>query len=213
MFIDDLLLDFAAWGFRSRRTWLTTRVALNSGRNRRNAERTRPQMRFNAPYDRLKQSHAYQLIDAFDVCMGAVHSFRFRDKQENQLAAVIIGTAAGTADETMQLIKPASFGGFSYSRIITKPADSTVYTIANGYEHDATPLALTQDTGGGPVPLAFAVDYLTGIVTFTATAGAVIQATGEFHVPVHFEDDELDFAQTTYHAHSTDIALIEDFGA
>lgn len=212
MFIDDLLLDFAAWGFRSRRTWLTTSVALVSGRNRRNAERTRPQFRFVAPYDRLKQSHAYQLMEAFDVCMGSVHSFRFRDKQENQLADVVIGTAVG-GGESMQLIKPASFGGFTYSRVITKPADSTKYNLAGGYEHDATPLSLTQDDGGGAVPLAFTVDYLTGLVAFTATAGAIIRATGEFHVPVHFEDDELEFALTTYHAHSADIMLLEDFGA
>lgn len=216
MFVDDLLLDFCAYGFRSQRNWLTTRVQLRSGRTRRNAERTRPRFRFVAPYDRINEAHQSRLASAYDVCLGPVHSFRFRSKtlSERFLDNAIIGTAVGGADETMQLIHPSdSFGGLVFSRIITKPADASKYTVANGYEADAVPLALTEDTGGGASPLAFTVDYLTGIVTFTSSAGATIRATCEYHWPVHFDDDTLDIDLTTFKAHSADVTLVEDFGA
>jgi hypothetical protein len=211
--IDDLLLDFGAWGFRSQRQWLNTRVALNSGHERRNAERTRPRMLYKAPYDRIHQAHAEQLSDSFDVCMGSNRNFRFRDKQDFEAIAVTLGAAAGGVDETMQLIKPASFGALGYNRIIKFPADSTKYTVANGYHHDARAFEVTEDTGGGPLPLAATVDYLTGIVTFTATPAAIIRASYEYHVPVHFDDDTLDLVFTTYKRHSVEITVIEDFGA
>jgi uncharacterized protein (TIGR02217 family) len=211
--IDDLLLDFGAWGYRSQRVWLTTRVPLNSGRERRNAERSRPRMMFKVPYDRVPDSMRAQLAGAFDACMGPVFNFRFRDKQDNQAVDIELGTAVG-GGESMQLIKPYTFGPLSYERVIKFPADANKYNKAGGYHHDATPLALTEDTGGGPVALSgVSCDYSTGLVTFNATAGAVIRATFEFHVPVHFDDDVLDLVFTTYGHHSTDITLIEDFGA
>lgn len=213
-FYSDLLLDFAAYGFRTRRRWVTTRTGLRSGRVNRNGEVTRPKLFFIAPYDRIKPEHYERLESEFDVCQGGLHSFRFRDKQNHTLDNVVLGTATGATDETMQIIKPSrSFGGNVFNRIITKPADSTKYTIANGYEHNAAALTLTEDTGGGPVNLAFTVDYDTGIVTFTSSAGAIIRCSGEFHVPVFFADDELDFELTTYQAHSTQITLEEDFAA
>jgi uncharacterized protein (TIGR02217 family) len=212
-FIEDLLLDFAAYGFRSKRTWATDK-AQTRNRVKRNATRTRPYLSFVAPYDRLSTPHRQRLVEQFDACMGSLYSFRFRDKAENRALNVVIGTAVG-GGETMQLIKPPAqaFGGYSFNRVIKKPADSTVFNIANGYHSNAIPLELTQDTGGGPVPLACTCDYTTGIVTFNATAGAVIQASFEFHVPVYFADDELDSALTTFEAHSLEILLQEDPGA
>lgn len=217
---DERLLELVGYGFSGGPTFSTTRVELVSGHERRNAERGRPRYRYSAPFDAIDTDHQDLVIAAYIANLGPVHSFRFKDWADYTLDAEELGTAAGTVDETMQLVKNYTFGdpaapGFFWTvtRPITKPVDSTRFTKANGYVADAVALSLTEDTGGGPTPLAFTCDYVTGIVTFTATAGAKIQASGEFDTPVHFDDDTLDFTFQNWRAHSTEIVLVEDFGA
>jgi uncharacterized protein (TIGR02217 family) len=126
------------------------------------------------------------------------------------LSDQVIGTADGTTDQELQLVKTYAFGGQTTSRTITKPVDSTEdygrYTQTLG----AAPAFVIKADG---TPITASIDYSTGIVTFTASAGESITATGWFDVPVYFEDDQLSFALNEKDAHSTDINLIEDFGA
>jgi len=190
-FIDERLLDKLALGFTGGPTWFTTKVWLFSGRTVRNAERSAPLYRFKAGYDRISRTEHDLILAAYIACLGSIHTFRFKDRADYQLSDVTIGTALGGADETMQLIKPYSFGSETVDREITKPAAG---------------ITLTEDD----VSLAHTIDLLTGIVTFTSTAGKVIKATGEFDVPVYFDDDALDFTFENLVAHSTDITLAED---
>jgi hypothetical protein len=48
---------------------------------------------------------------------------------------------------------------------------------------------LTDDSA----PLASSVDMTTGMATFTASVGGIVRWSGEFDVPVTFEEDELLF--------------------
>jgi uncharacterized protein (TIGR02217 family) len=219
-FRDERLLELVGYGFTGGPTFSTTRVSLVSGHERRNAERSRPKYRYTAPFDAIDTSHQDIVIGAYVANLGPVHSFRFKDWADYTLDNEELGQAVG-GGEDMQLVKNYTFGdpavpGFNWTvtRPITKPVDSTRFTKAAGYVTDSVALTLTEDTGGGPAPLAFTCDYTTGIVTFTATAGAIIRAaTGEFDVPVHFDDDSLDFTFQNWRAHSTEIVLVEDFGA
>lgn len=201
-YIDERLLDRVAYGFSGGPTWATTRVELISGRSKRNAERSQPLHKFDAPFQNIRPEHYQLIIDTYMACLGPVHSFRFKPPADFELGDVIMGTAVGGADETMQIIKPYLFGLTTLNRKITKPVDSAVYT-------DATPLTLTEDD----VPLAATIDYTTGIATFTSAFAKVIRVTGEFDVPVHFDDDNMDFTYRTLKALSGDIMLTEDFGA
>ncbi len=220
-FRDERLLELVGYGFTGGPTFATTRVSLVSGHERRNAERGRPKYKYTAPFDAIDTDHHAIVIAAYVANLGPVHSFRFKDWADYTLEDEDLGQAVGTPDETLQLVKNYTFGdpavpGFFWTvtRPITKPVDSTRFTRANGYVADAVALTLTEDLGGGPVPLAFTCDYATGIVTFTASgAGAIIRASGEFDVPVHFDDDSLDFTFQNWRAHSTDVVLVEDFGA
>jgi len=194
MFIDASLLDRVAYGFTSSSTWATTRYKLISGRSKRNAQRSMPLYIFKAPYNNINTTYAGQVVAAYNACLGSVHSFRFKDWSDFELDDVIIGTAVGGVDETMQLVKPYTFGSGTLNRIITKPLAG---------------ITLTEDD----VSMSSAVDTLTGIVTFTSTAGKVIRATGTFDVPVYFDEDELDMDYETWEHLSADIILIEDFNA
>lgn len=203
-FINERLLEKVAYGFDGGPTWATTRVVLVSGRSKRNAKRSQPLHRFTAPFQNIQPTHYELLIDTYMACLGPVHSFRFKCPSDYILNDVIMGTAVGGVDETMQIIKPYSFGPaggeFLLNRNISKPVDSTVYT-------DATPLTLTEDD----VPLAATFNYITGIATFTSSLGKVVRVTGEFDVPVHFEEDILNFDYSTLEALNGDIVLLEDF--
>jgi len=200
MFIDEPLLDRYAYGFVSSSTFATTRYQLKSGRSKRNAERSMPLYRFKVPYKNVNVAYAEELIASYNRCQGPIHSFRFKDHSDYTLSDVIIGTAVGGAGETMQIVKPYPFGSSgSLDRIISKPKAG---------------ITLTQDDGiGGVTSLSHTIDLLTGIVTFTSTAGYVIRATGEFDVPVHFDDDEMDLDYETWEHLSSDIVLVEDFNA
>jgi len=193
-FIDASLLDRVAYGFSGGPTWSTTRVKLISGRSKRNAERSLPLHRFTAPFNNIRPEHRDIIVDSYMACLGPVHAFRFKDYSDFELLNVVIGVAAGGAGETMQVIKPYTFGTETLERKITKPNVG---------------LTLTEDD----VSLAHTLDPLTGIVTFTSTVGKTIRATGTFDVPVFFDDDNLDFSFETWEALSVDIVLEEDFTA
>lgn len=195
MYINEPLLDRYAYGFVSISTFATTRYRLVSGRSKRNAERSMPLMRYKTPYKNIKPEYATTLIAAYNTCLGPTHSFPFKDWNDYTLDDEVLGTALGGADETMQLVKQYPFGSSNeLARVITKPMAG---------------ITLTEDD----VSLAHTIDLLTGIVTFTSTVGKVIKATGEFYVPVHFDDDELDVDYETWQHLSTDIVLSEDFTA
>ena len=192
-FIDESLLDRVAYGFSGGPTWSTTRVKLISGRTKRNAERSLPLHRFTAPFNNIRPEHRDIIVDSYMACLGPVHSFRFKDYSDFELLDVVMGTAIG-GGEDMQIVKPYTFGAQTVNRKITKPLAG---------------ITLTEDD----VPLAHTIDLLTGIVTFTSTVGKVIRVTGEFDVPVYFDEDNLDFSFETWEALSVDVVLEEDFTA
>jgi uncharacterized protein (TIGR02217 family) len=217
MYISERILELISYGMEGGAEWATTEVELVSGHTARNAERSRPRYRYVAPYDSVEPAYFRALQNCFNACQGRAHSFRFKDWADYKLEDETIGTAVGGVDETMQIVKPYTFGpvGFEETtdRPITKPVDSTRFNKANGYVEDAVALSVTEDSGGGPSPLSFTVDYETGILTFTSTVGNIIRVTGEFDVPVHFTSDYLPFTFTNFQAHSTDVEVREDFGA
>lgn len=210
-FQDARLLEYVSYGFTGGPTFNTTRARLVSGYERRNAERSRPLYRFRAPYDGIHSDHHAAVQSAYIACLGPTHSFRFKDWSDYQLNNVTIGTTSGGTDEAIQIIKPYTFGSLTVNRTITKPVDSTVYNIAGGYVANAVALAVTADD----TPISFTCDYSTGILTLTGTrpGSEVIKVTGEFDVPVFFDEDSLEFDFIEWEAHSGEIRLTEDFAA
>ena len=194
-FIETQLLSKVAYGFVGGASFSTTRVELFSGIVARNAERSLPLYRYSAPYDRIKPADHEVVVAAFNACLGGLHSFRFKDWADYSETAGVLGTAAGGAGETIQLVKVYTFGSTTLSRTIKKPVTGTVQ--------------LYEDA----VALASSVDTTTGICTFTSSAGKVITADFEFDTPVMFSDDDLQFSFANWEAHSTDVNLMEDLSA
>lgn len=195
-FIDARLLDCVAYGTEGGPTWATRKVPLKSGVVRRNATRSRPLYRYAVIYQNLEPEDHANVIAAFNACMGGVHSFRLKDWADFEADNVQLETVATGSAQQMQLAKPYTFGSETIWRPIYKPVVGSV--------------TLTADDA----PLAATIDYDTGIASFTASIGDIIRWTGQFDVPVMFEDDALAFAAANRGSGglflTADVGLIED---
>lgn len=192
-FIERRLLDCVAYGTQGGPTWVTRRIRLKSGIIRRNAQRSRPAYRYVVLYQNLNEEDHYSIMEAFNACMGGVHGFRLRDWADYRATNEFVTVGTGV-EQTVQLAKLYEFGNQNISRPIKKLVSASL--TANGS------------------PIAATVNLNTGMATFTATNGHTVRWSGEFDVPVMFEQDEALFEAVTRLssglALTSDISLIED---
>lgn len=175
-FIEQRLLDCISFGSAAGPQWRTRRVSMRSGATIRNAMQSMPLYRFSLLYKNLKPYQHKAVIDAFNACMGGVHSFRIKDWQDFEAQDVVLPVLGTGSAQSVQLVKTYTFGNQGVTRNIRKPVTGTVTMKQNGS------------------PLTASVDYTTGIASFTATVSAVLSWSGEFDVPVMFDVDELPFS-------------------
>lgn len=198
-FVEERLLDCVSYGTEGGPTWSTRRIGLKSGVIRRNAQRARPLYRFIILYQNLKPSDYQEVIRAFNACLGGVYGFRLKDWSDFEGTDEFVVVATGI-EQTVQLTKTYDFGALSLSRTIRKPVADTV-TLTS----DDVPLALTS------------IDTTTGEVVFTAPVGETVRWSGEFDVPVMFENDELMMSAGNRTADglvlTADVGLMEDISA
>ena len=161
-----------------------TRVSTSrSGREQRNAL-VLARQRWEIGYGLASASDYAMVRDFFYARRGRLRSFRFRDWTDYQVTDEVYGTGDGVTT-TFQLSR--DYDG--YARAITRPVD---------------PITTT--------PPATSVSYETGQVVFASppASGVSLTWTGEFDVPVRFDDDELAARVTHTDAISVDsITLLE----
>lgn len=215
-YIDYLLLDRFAFGTQVAPSFNTTELTLDNGQDRRNAKWSRPKHVIDAPFQGLTKAQMDAVRDVFMVCQGRARSFRVFDRSDFRLTDEVIGTADGTTDQTIQLIKTYTVYGLSTVRTITKPVDSTRDYGRGTNAFGAAPALVIKAAG---TPISFSCDYTTGIITLTGTLGEEITATGWFDVPMRFDDDRLFFSVDNKdqaggdYTYSSSVNLIEDWAA
>jgi uncharacterized protein (TIGR02217 family) len=193
-FIETRLLEDMAYGFSGGPTYNTQIVALRSGIMRRNVQRSRPLNRFSGSFDRREDGVVAALLAAHNATYGAAAGFRFKNWLDYEAIDEVIGTATGSV-QSLQLVKNYAFGAASNAVMIRKPVAGTVQLKANG------------------VPILSTTNTTTGVVTFTAPAGHIITWSGEFDIPVSFENDEFAAMIETYGASTIQVQLVEDLSA
>jgi uncharacterized protein (TIGR02217 family) len=183
---------------------LTDIVTLRSGAEERNSRWANSRRRYNAGYGVKSRADMQAVLAFFEERRGRFHSFLWRDGLDYSSnggggaptpADQAIATGDG-AKTQFQLTKTYGASFDPYVRPITKPVAGSVRVAIAGVEQTA----------------GFAVDTLTGIVTFTAPppAGAAITAGFLFDVPVRFDTDRLDIELTSFEAaDAPSIPLIE----
>jgi uncharacterized protein (TIGR02217 family) len=170
-------------------------VTLASGREERNSRWAQSRRRYNAGYGIKSKADMQAVLAFFEERRGRFHAFLWHDALDHASQGwqpLGVGDGAQTA---FQLVKRYGADFDPYLRPITKPVADSVEVAADG------------------VPTtAFALDDLTGIVTFDVApaAGVALTARFAFDVPVRFDTDRLDIELTSFDgAEAPNIPLIE----
>lgn len=174
-------------------------VALRNRHEHRNAIGSQMRHRFTLPFQNIRRADYLAYLKAAHLAMRArTHSFLVKDWLDFSAAVESLG-AAPAGSTAVQLVKTYTFGPASFQRLITKPvAGAVVY-------QDGVAKAGTLDTA-------------TGLFTpGTAwTEGLALSWTGQFRVPVRFDNDFLPFsidnASGGQHVVNGSVDLIEVFG-
>lgn len=174
-FIEKRLLDCVSYNTSFGLEFRTEIVEIVSGHERRGALWDMPRGKYTVDYATLTPTEGKALRDAFIACRGSLTAFRFKDWADYKVTKAPIGiTQEGV--NTFQLTQSHGFGGEELKRIIRKPVVGTVQVFIDDE------------------PVAFTLDYTTGLITLTAaTSGGVVTWSGEFDVPVRFMHDTMDF--------------------
>lgn len=178
MFNETRLLDKVAYGSEFGQEFNTRIVTLKSGVERRNVNWSMPLARYSVLYQALEPQDHIEVRNAHMASMGRAIPFRFKDWTDYKAEFEGLGVSDGT-EKTVQLTKAYTFGPVTLNRNIKKPVIGTVQL----FESDGV---------NPPAVIPATVDYITGIVTFTAQEGYTVLWSGEFDIPVRFSDDRLD---------------------
>lgn len=126
-FIDTRLDECVAYGFSGGPEWSTQVVALDNGREVRNAQWLYPRHRYAAQYMNLRPDARDAILAAFHACRGQLHAFRFKDWNDYTATAQPLVQSGGV----WRLAKIYSFGSESSVRLIQAPS-SVVLTGGDG---------------------------------------------------------------------------------
>jgi uncharacterized protein (TIGR02217 family) len=157
--------DCIALGAHGGPTYFTELVTVASGFEQRNEVWQYARCKWDVGHVARPETDMWQLISFYRAMRGRLHGFRFKDWSDFQAdagGAGVIGTGLGTGlPDTMQLFKRYTPGASPYDlRIIQKPVDGTITVTRNAVD----------------APTGWTLDTTTGLITFTATATAVVSA-------------------------------------
>jgi uncharacterized protein (TIGR02217 family) len=155
-----------------------TRIrSLRNGHERRNVEADVMRHRFTLPFQNItNMDYLAELKNAHAAMYGMAHSFLVKDWTDFTATNESLGLAP-SGSTPVQLVRNYPFGPVNRTRNITKPVAGAVIR-QNG------------------VVKAGTLNTLTGLFTPTTswTPGATLTWTGEFLVPVRFDNDFLAFS-------------------
>ncbi|WP_316014556.1 DUF2460 domain-containing protein [Roseobacter sp. HKCCA0434] len=186
-----LSIGFGSTGGPERRTEIVT---LASGHEERNTPWAHSRRRYDAGLGMRSRDDLEEVIAFFEARAGQLHGFRWRDWSDWRTAPSsreieAFDTEIGVGDGVMtafQLSKTYRSGPATYVRPIVKPVAGT----------------LRLAVGGVQIYSGFALDHVTGIVSFDVAPqdGAVIEAGFEFDVPVRFDTDRIETSLGAFEA-------------
>jgi len=148
----------------------TDRVTNRGGYEKRNVGWQMPLYRYDLSYVMRDRAAMDEILHYFNAVMGSAYGFRLKDPRDYS-ATVAQGFVYALTATTWQMRKRYTMGALTLDRNIKKPVSGTVAV-----------------SGGG----TYSVDYTTGIITKSAGDDPT-GWSGEFDVPVHFDDDSAQY--------------------
>lgn len=180
MFVEKLLPDTVAPGWSSRPAFSTYIKKMRGGAEFRNRQWRHPLRQFTAQYRHKSQAYLIDEVVTLSYEVGGSHlAFRAKDWSDYEARDEFVAVGDG-ATWWFRLSK--RYG--EYDRRILKPVPTTVTIKVNGDVVN---------------PNSYVVDGVNGTVIFgyPPSSGAHVEWSGEFHVPVRFEDDGVETVMST----------------
>jgi len=182
-FFEDRFPDSIAQGATGGPRFKTSAVEVSGGARVANRDWSAPLHHFNVA-QAIKTLAQFHTVRAFFwVVYGAYDGFRFKDYSDYQ-APDTRGVMTLVSGSDYQLGLNYTYGARTVRRTILKPVAGTVAVLR-------TRSAVVSNITGSST-----VNTTTGVVTVSGhVSGDTYTWSGEFDVPVYFEDDTLDAAQ------------------
>jgi uncharacterized protein (TIGR02217 family) len=183
-FVEERFPVDISWGSVGGPGFRTTIIESAGGFEQRNIDWEQSRGTWNVTHGAKRAVQMERLRDWFYAMHGRAHGFRFKDWTDFSVEEEWFGDGDDTTVD-FQLVKTYDIIGQAYVRQIKKPVQGTIHVFLDGVEKDEGP-------GAGEWEL----DYTTGIVTMgTAPLDVppveVLTWTGQFDVPVRFDEDEM----------------------
>lgn len=171
----------------------------HSGVEQRNIGWATSKARYDVSHAIKDKADMDELRAWFYAMQGRAYGFRFKDWGDYELTDENIGTGDGVT-AAFKIKKTYTVGANSYVRRIFKP-------ISAGFTVKVAGVTKTATTH-------YTLDTTMGIITFTVgnipTAGQAVTVTGEFDVPVRFDNDAFTAAHEGFLMESwNSIGLVE----
>lgn len=187
-FFDERFPDCYSFGAKGGPMFSTEVNRSTSGARFANRNWTMPDHVFDISSGIKSEADFAVYQEFFYNVFGRFDAFRFKawtdyKATNSQLAVIAVGTS-------YQLQKVYVRGVRSFSRTILKPVSGTV--------------SVRRRSSGGTIStITPSINYATGVVTITGhTSGDTYFWTGEFDVPVNFEQDSMEAQIDAKNAHS-----------
>ena len=133
-----------------------------------------PKISFNVSMDIRTVDEMELFLNFFHARRGKLIGFRAKDLTDYAVENELIAVGNGILTQ-FQLIKTYTDVAYGEVRKITKPA-----------------FPIQVKVGGIDISSTLVVDYTTGLIYFPSPPSGNITWTGEFHIPVRFNTDEMD---------------------
>ena len=193
MFIEERLLDCVSYGTVYGERFSTDVQTMRNKQESRNANWSQSQFSAQIIFAALEEKDRAKVMKVFRTCRGRAIGFRLKNWVDYKIADEPIGIGTG-ASQDLQLKITYKIGTYKTEKNIHKPIYSKLEILADG------------------LPVAFVLSS-SGVVTFTADAGAVITWSGEYDIPVRFDVDDIMWSVDNKSAGGfvmgTDIPIVE----
>lgn len=194
MFVEERLLDSVSYGTVYGESFSTDIKVMRNKSESRNMEWSESRGQYTLVFNALLEEDRSKVMRVFRACRGMGIGFRLKNWVEYQAFDEELGIMEDTT-QTFQLKKTSVAGQYKTIKRIRKPVEGTVKVFVNGLQTAAI------------------VDYTTGIIEVSAMVGSKITWSGEYDIPVRFDNDDIQWSVDSKTGQrfimGTDVDLVE----
>lgn len=175
MFIEERLLDSVSYGTVYGEAFSTDLKIMRNKTESRNMQWSESRGTYTLVFNALLEEDRAKVMKVFRTCRGMGIGFRLKNWVDYKAKNETLGVMTDNT-QSFQLKITSFAGGYTTIKTIRKPVVGRVKVYAEGEEVSAV------------------VDYTKGVITVTADIGSTISWSGEYDIPVRFDNDDIQWS-------------------